>query len=241
MASKRTKYGISVNTANAYKHSGFYQYLYISKPEWYDLLDAAGNKLTLSPTWYVGSTAFLKDRIRDHGRANPTPSQMKRSKINQYMKNNNLISDTRYYFDIYVMIQTTYLFILAMHNYFDRKQETKYKTTLEGYIKHHMHNYFLLDGEPIINRFADIWGSNGIEYKKYSIEKVIPHYKPSKQAKERLNVLEQFNTSLEDKTIYTNAFTVYTEEEAIKRIERKYERYRKDIPVEQVTKHRLMF
>lgn len=88
--------------------------------------------------------------------------------LNQYMRKNNLNLDVGYYFDIYAMIQTEYLFILALENLIDRQQQMKYKTTIENYMKHNIHEHFLLDGEPIINCFSDIWGISGIEYKIYT-------------------------------------------------------------------------
>lgn len=243
---KRTQYNIAVNTADSYKNSGFYQYLYISKLNWFDLLDTAGNKLVLPPTWYDGSTVNLEYRTYSHDlkMENPTEIELKRSLINQYLRKNNLILDVNYYFDVYVMIQTEYIFILSLENLIDRQQQIKYKTTIENYMKHNMHEYFLLDGEPIINRFSDIWGIDGIEYKKYSIEKVVPHYKPTKATIQRLEDLKQFNNMLSEKKLdklYTNAFTVHTGAEALNLINQHNKQFRKQISRDEVTKYRVMF
>ena len=92
----------SQNQTNTLYKSCYAVYLYISKKEWYDLLDKDGNKLTIPPTWYVGS-ATKTERITEHmpkGKAF-TKSQLDKSSILRYMKENKLQLIDDYYFDIF--------------------------------------------------------------------------------------------------------------------------------------------
>ena len=84
--------------------SGSIIYLFISKPNWYDLEDKDGNKLKIPPTWYCGS-GVDSDRITDHLIKNKklTDGQFRVSQILRYMKENNLKMVDNYYFDIYIL------------------------------------------------------------------------------------------------------------------------------------------
>lgn len=243
----RNKFDLAYSTVLAHKHNGYYQYLFISKPEWYKLLDASGKKITVPPAWYVGYTVRFGYRMNAHTKANPTPAELKRTSIQKYLRKNNLFPDARYYFDIYAMDLTHLFWVFQLTNLISREQAKLYGGTEETYIKHHMRDYFLIDGKPVISRFADIWGNNGIEYKKYCIEKIAPHYKPSKQTDQRHKEFTNFiSNQLEEHPaeftrILANAYTTKTEKEALTDDNKRYLRFRKNIDNDMINEYTILY
>lgn len=172
--------------------SHFIIYLFISKPNWGELEDRNGNKLTIPPTWYLGS-AIDSDRIVDHliKSKTLTAHQFAISHILRYMEQNNLKMVDDYYFDIYVLDFTDFFWHFSRVEsgfWLNRRALMGYKNALEHYVKTHMRNFFvdgktpllrflkpdemIVDGFPTIDRFADVWGTSDDEYLKYSIENI---------------------------------------------------------------------
>lgn len=179
-----------------------YVYMIISKPNWPDLLDAAGNKLTLPPAWYIGSAMRLIRLLEHDPREKAmTESELKKSAVLRYIKDNNLKPDLNYYFDIYILNFTDFFsnFVRVNHgNGLYKNQLMPYLTALEFYIKYNLYDFFTdgkppiirfiepvnsklethykiqVNGSPIIQRLGDIWNIPKENYMEYNIEK----YKP---------------------------------------------------------------
>ena len=168
--------------------SSYAVYLFASKPNWYDLEDNDGNKLKIPPAWYCGS-CIDSDRINDHFVKNKklTDNQFHVSPILRYMKENNLKMVDNYYFDIYVLDFTNFLWHFSRVEsglWLNRKNLMPFKEALEHYIKTHLRKFFtngeppifnfagielVAKGAPVIDRFADVWGA-GNGYLNHSIE-----------------------------------------------------------------------
>lgn len=179
------------SSINNLLRSSFNVYLYISKPNWQDLEDKDGNKLTISPTWYCGS-GVDSDRINDHLVKNKhlTEWQYEVSPVLRYMKDNNLKMVDDYYFDVYVLDFADFLYNFSRVEsgfWLNRRHLIGYKNALEHYIKTHLRKFFtdgepsllrfwtpdemVVNGTPVIDRFSDVWGTDD-DYLNYSIEDI---------------------------------------------------------------------
>ena len=171
--------------------SGYCVYLFAPKSNWYDLEDNDGNKLKIPPAWQCGS-CIDSDRINDHFVKNKklTENQFGVSPILRYMKENNLKMEDNYYFDIYVLDFTDFLWHFSRVEsefWLNRKKLMPFKDALEHYIKTHLRKFFVdveppllffwtpdemvVNGTPVIDRFIYVWGT-GDDYLNYSIEKI---------------------------------------------------------------------
>ena len=85
---------LSTETVRHHLNSGSYQYLYVSKPDLHNLIDKNGLPLKSQPVWQHGSTTQLSPRITDHDKHAEvlTTSQLKRSVIQKYIRDNNMIT-----------------------------------------------------------------------------------------------------------------------------------------------------
>lgn len=183
---------LSPSTLAKYYNSCFAVYLFISKPNWHDLLDADGSKLKIPPTWYCGGTVDKWRTSTDHNKKNKTitDEEMSRSQIQQYLRENGLKLNVKYYFDVYLLDFTDlmYCFSRVQSNFvYDRQKLIKYLHSLEHMIKHDLYHYFIdayppvirytttdivTNGTPIISRFNDVWGTTENCYLQFSIEHV---------------------------------------------------------------------
>lgn len=180
---------IGRTTIGSYYASSAIVYLFISKPNWYNLLDADGYKLKIPPTWYCGGSVD-KWRISSHTSTDDlTDETLDRTKVQQYLRENNLKINTRYYFDVYILDLTEFMYHfsrLESDFVYNRRNIIKYVHAMEHMIKHDLRHYFIdaypsiikfhtpdafiLNGKPIISRFDDIWGDDDTGYWQYSIE-----------------------------------------------------------------------
>jgi len=240
--SNRNAFGLAKSSVNYYKHSSFYVYLIMSKPNWFELEDNSGKKLILPPTWYVGSTMHLK-RLQEY-KSLTTPLKeetQRRRHPNKYIKDNNLKLDFDYYFDIYVLDLGALFWCIGMEKCINRNEMQMYKLALEANIKYNMEKYFIVDGEAIINRFKHIWGEvKDNNYLKFSIEKI---RKISKQRNEDFLKFQCFMEEVQKKEekIVVESFVALTLEEALEINKKKYKLFRKNIDGDIINKHTLLF
>jgi len=250
----------SQSQTNTLYKSCYAFYLYISKKEWYDLLDKDGNKLTIPPTWYVGS-ATKTERITEHmpkGKAF-TKSQLDKSSILRYMKENKLQLIDDYYFDIYVLDFTDFFYHFSRVEsgfWLNRQKLMGFKNGLEHYIKTHLRKFFVdgeppllrfwtpdemvVNGVPAIDRFADIWGNSGDEYLKYGIENIKKmSSKKQQQEKMAFTFLRKLCYSCR-KDMIDDALTPITIEELQARQRDRAKRRKQSVPVIKVNKYRLL-
>lgn len=250
----------SQSQTNTLYKSCYAFYLYISKKEWYDLLDKEGNKLTIPPTWYVGS-ATKTERITEHmpKRKAFTKSQLVKSPILRYMKENNLQLIDDYYFDIYVLDFTDFFchFSRVESGFLLNRQNLMgFKNGLEHYIKIHLRKFFvdgkppllrfrtademIVNGVPTIDRFADIWGNSGDEYLKYGIEHI---KKMSKEKQQQEKMAFMFLRKLCyscRKDIIDKALTPISIKELQARQRARAKQRKQSVPVRKVNKCKLL-
>ena len=220
---------LSPETVRHHLYSGVYQYLYESKPNWYDLIDKNGRKLTCPPVWQHGSTVNLPARVSDHDKHLEVLSedQLSRSAIQKYIRNNNLVLSADYYFNISVLDFTQLFWCFELEYCCDRYTAVSYKNALEAVMKTDISKWFVVDGKPLADRFNDVWG---IDYRNCSIEEIT---NPSEETVEKTNKVLQFMDKLAQnestKKIVENALRVLTIDEALSVAKQRYE-FRKNNP-----------
>lgn len=239
--------------------SGSIIYLFISKPNWYDLEDKDGNKIKIPPTWYCGS-GVDSDRITDHLIKNKklTDGQFRVSQILRYMKENNLKMEDNYYFDIYILDFTDFFWHFSRVEsgfWLNRQNLIIYKSVLENYVKTHMRCFFA-DGEPplrnftplnqpiangnlVIDRFADIWGNTGDCYLQYSIEDIHGLKKGKKKEKTIILFMRKLYYS-NMRNIIENALTPITLKELQERECKRSEKRREEIDFSEINYKKLL-
>ena len=239
----RTDLGLARTTVEYHKHAGIYEYLFISKPNWFELEDVSGNKLTLPPTWYGGSTVHPR-RIQEHKNVASTLKEetQRRRHPNSYIKENNLQRDFEYYFDIYVLDLTRLFWCMGMETHTDRHDMQIYKYALEAHIKHNMDKYFIVDGEPVINRFKHVWGNVKEKfYLKYSIEEISNFTDAKSNDFSKLQCfIEELQNKPSTQQIVAEAFVTRTYEEILQGNKVNYKQFRKGLADDFISKHLLL-
>ena len=238
---KRNAFGLGASTVDHHLNSGVYYYLYISKPNWNDLINRNGLPLSLQPVWQHGSTTQLRPRLTDHNKhaETLTTSQLKRSAIQKYIRENNLVRSTDYYFDTYVLDFTDLFFFFELKNRCNKWNAVSYKEALEAVMKHNISEWFIIDGKPVTDRFDNIWGNIwGNDLTAFSIEQV---KKPQKKTVEKADKVLQFiNHLLEDERTshaVTDALRVLTADEALEQAKERYKRRKENVNKDIVNKY----
>ena len=226
--------------------SGSIIYLFISKPNWYDLEDKDGNKLKIPPTWYCGS-GIDSDRITDHLIKNKklTDGQFRVSQILQYMKENNLKMVDNYYFDIYILDFTDFFWHFSRVEsgfWLNRQNLIIYKSVLEHYVKTHMRCFFA-DGEPPLRNFTPlnqpIWGNTGDCYLQYGIEDIHGLMKGKKKEKKIILFMSKlYYSNMRD--VVENALTPITLKELQERECKRSEKRREEIDFSEINYKKLL-
>ena len=183
---------LSQSSIDKYYNNCFAVYLFISKPNWYKLKDASGKTLKIPPAWYCGGTIDKWRTSTDHDKKQKkiTDEELDRSQIQQYLRENGLKLNVKYYFDVYLLDFTEFMYCFSrtQSNFvYDRQKLIKYLHSLEHMVKHDLYHYFIdayppiirytttdiiTNGTPIISRFDDVWGATENCYLQYSIEHV---------------------------------------------------------------------
>ncbi|MBE6112578.1 MAG: hypothetical protein E7195_06165 [Peptococcaceae bacterium] len=238
---EKNAFGLGATTVEHHINSGVYYYLYLSKPNWSELINRNGLPLSLPPVWQHGSTTQLRPRLTDHNKHAEilTTSQLKRSVIQKYIRENNLVRSTDYYFDTYVLDFTDLFFFFELSNRCNKWNAVGYKEALEAVMKHNISEWFITDGKPVTDRFDNIWGNVwGNDLTAFSIEQV---KKPRKKTAEKADkVLHFINRLLEDENtsyVVTDALKVLTADEALEQARERYNRRKESVDKNKVNKY----
>ena len=222
-------FNLSPETVRHHLYSSVCQYLYESKPNWYDLIDKNGRKLICPPVWQHGSTVNLPSRVSDHDKHLEVLSedQLSRSVIQKYIRNNNLVLSADYYFNISVLDFTQLFWCFELEYRCNRHDAVSYKNALEAVMKTDISKWFVVDEKSLEERFNDVWG---IDYRTCSIEEIKT---PSQETVEKANKVLQFMDKLAQnestKKVVDNALRVLTVDEALSIAKQRYE-FRKNNP-----------
>lgn len=234
---ERNAFGLGATTVDHHLNSGVYYYLYISKPNWHDLINRNGLPLKLPPVWQHGSTTQLRPRLTDHNKHAEilTTSQLKRSIVQKYIRKNNLVHSTDYYFDTYVLDFTDLFFFFEMSNLCNKWKAVSYKEALEAVMKQTISEWFIIDGKPVTDRFDSSWGN---DLAAFSIEQV---KKPRKKTAEKADKVLQFiNHLLENERtsdVVTDALQVLTADKALEQARERYKRRKESVDKNMVNKY----
>jgi len=261
----KEKKELSPSTLSKYYHSVDAVYLFIGKPNWHELLDADGCKLKIPPAWYCGGTVNKWRTENDHNNKKNkiTDEELGRSQIQRYLRENGLKTNAKYYFDIYVLDFTEFMyhFSRVQSNFACNRQDMiDYLHSLEHMIKHDLRHYFInayppvirytttdivTNGTPIISRFDDVWGTTENCYLQYSIEHVSNNTARtlSAESKARQKELALFMQKLcfsNYKHILDDALNPLTETQFKKQVEARAEERKKRYKPNQINKEFLM-
>ncbi len=214
--------GLSDGTVRYHLNNGVYYYLYISKPEWQNLIDKNGRALKQPPVWQHGSTVNFPSRLNDHNKHLEvlTDDQLSRSVIQKYIRQNNMVLSADYYLDISVLDFSRLFWCFELEHGINRHDAVSYKNALEAVMKHSMNEWFIVDGKPLLSRFANVWTGECINH---SIEKITAPSKATiEKASELLDFMARLSKNETAKKIVDDAMKVRTVAETLQRVKHNY-------------------